>query len=501
MNDLMHQPPTRQRFAPAALLLAMLCLAGPVAGQFDRSLHALRNEIFSQFEAHNYAQAAQLLEQYVQRAPEDATMRYNLACAYALTGQRDQAADALYDAVKHGFRDFDHMKRDPDLASIRDHKIYQAIVEASERVEHNQKQRTPWRDRARVRTPEQAIEQWRSTYGEDDYRFAIDEKHRLAFALSIDEETESQMRAMLERQADHLIENLFEAPPEDYVLIAVATPRDARRIFDRDSVGGMYEHNRRRLVVRDIGQSLRHEFVHAYHYGHMERLGQVHPIWIQEGIAALYESYKTTESGRIEFLPSERHNIIRKLIQNNRAMPWTQMFELSGRQFMRKPGALYPQVRSIFEYLADENKLSAWYAAYIRTFDENETGARALEMVFDQDVNAIEKNWRRWVLSRPKVDTSVAPGDASLGVQVRAMASNDGVLIDFVFEGSGADRAGLRAGDIIVSVDGRATRSMRELRDVVAQLNVDQRVEVRLRRDGRYLTRTVTLQPLGGHRH
>ncbi|NIM60902.1 MAG: hypothetical protein GTO30_04390, partial [Acidobacteria bacterium] len=52
--------------------------------------------------------------------------------------------------------------------------------------------------------------------------------------------------------------------------------------------GGIYEHERRRLIARDIGASLRHELTHAYHYADMDRLGQRHPLWVQEGIATLY---------------------------------------------------------------------------------------------------------------------------------------------------------------------------------------------------------------------
>jgi tetratricopeptide (TPR) repeat protein len=48
------------------------------------------------------------------------TALYNLACAYAVTGENDAAYDALTQAEKAGFLDFDTMKSDPDLAPLRD---------------------------------------------------------------------------------------------------------------------------------------------------------------------------------------------------------------------------------------------------------------------------------------------------------------------------------------------------------------------------------------------
>ena len=57
-----------------------------------------------------------------------------------------------------GFRDFDHMQSDPDLAELREHDVYQAIVEAARRVG--------------ARPASSALERWRSRFGEDDYRAA-----------------------------------------------------------------------------------------------------------------------------------------------------------------------------------------------------------------------------------------------------------------------------------------------------------------------------------------
>lgn len=58
-------------------------------------------------------------EKLVTVRPTDPTAHYNLACRYALLKQRDKAIFALRKAVELGYRDFDFIKEDHDLDSIR----------------------------------------------------------------------------------------------------------------------------------------------------------------------------------------------------------------------------------------------------------------------------------------------------------------------------------------------------------------------------------------------
>ena len=51
--------------------------------------------------------------------PEDATVRYNLACRYALLKQPDLALVTLRKAIELGYSDFRYMEEDRDLESIR----------------------------------------------------------------------------------------------------------------------------------------------------------------------------------------------------------------------------------------------------------------------------------------------------------------------------------------------------------------------------------------------
>ena len=55
----------------------------------------------------------------VRLAPEDPTVRYNLACSLALMGRGDQALDALACSIELGYDDPDHLAGDEDLQSLR----------------------------------------------------------------------------------------------------------------------------------------------------------------------------------------------------------------------------------------------------------------------------------------------------------------------------------------------------------------------------------------------
>jgi tetratricopeptide (TPR) repeat protein len=73
-------------------------------------------------------------EQLAQLRPDDATVQYNLACSYSLTGNFNQAAAALNRALEHGYRDFKWLTQDPDLEDLRDHPLFKAIRDKMRRL-------------------------------------------------------------------------------------------------------------------------------------------------------------------------------------------------------------------------------------------------------------------------------------------------------------------------------------------------------------------------------
>ena len=88
---------------------------------------------------------------------------------------------------------------------------------------------------------------------------------------------------------------------------------------------------------------------------------------------------------------------------------------------------------------------------------------------------------------------------AYLGVQIGSLTGANGVLVVSVKAGGPAAQAGIRAGDVIVRLDGRPTPSATALEDILANLDVGKPVAVVLRhQDGSSSTVTVKLGSLPG---
>jgi TolB-like protein/Tfp pilus assembly protein PilF len=66
----------------------------------------------------------------VEADPDDAGVRYNVACLYALQGELEAAMAALEEAFAMGFTNRDWIERDPDLDALRDQPRFQALLTA-----------------------------------------------------------------------------------------------------------------------------------------------------------------------------------------------------------------------------------------------------------------------------------------------------------------------------------------------------------------------------------
>ena len=61
--------------------------------------------------------------------PEDPTVFYNLACSLSLTGEIAECLSALEKAVALGYRDLDHLLKDPDMANLREDRRFKGFCE------------------------------------------------------------------------------------------------------------------------------------------------------------------------------------------------------------------------------------------------------------------------------------------------------------------------------------------------------------------------------------
>jgi predicted esterase len=74
--------------------------------------------------ARRYQDAVSVLSVAVEIKDDRPATWYNLACAHARSGKKNDALADLRRAVEHGYRDADHMLADPDLESLRDEPAF-----------------------------------------------------------------------------------------------------------------------------------------------------------------------------------------------------------------------------------------------------------------------------------------------------------------------------------------------------------------------------------------
>lgn len=115
---------------------------------------------------------------------------------------------------------------------------------------------------------------------------------------------------------------------------------------------------------------------------------------------------------------------------------------------------------------------------------------------------AVPINMARRIMEDLIFDGKVSRGWLGVSIQELDRATRDafglpaetkGVLIGDVFKGQPADRAGIKRGDVVLSVDGKATESANRLRNIVAGVSPGRMVPVELLRNGKRLTVSVKL--------
>ncbi len=448
--------------------------------QLDRQVRAA-------FEQKDYAGAVAAIEEYRAHKPKDPVAAYNLACARAMMGRVDDAAELLLDAITLGFTDFHAMERDEHLGPLQAHPKFKLVLRG-------------WRELLDARGSAE-LESMRAGLGES-YIYERDEALRLNFASSFPRATLDEAHEELRRTARWSREHVFgdtpadESRPDPWVSIAMPTPADFESLVLGVSIGGYYDNAAKRLVTRDLGPSLRHEFFHALHWRDMARRGQEHPLWVMEGLACILEDVDLAPDGSYRPVPSWRTNIVRRLALNSGLVPWETLFRWPRERFMaERVSANYAQSRAFFVFLLERGELREWYRAFADDFRREPTGLGAIETVFAKPVRDVEREFREWARSLPEVAEVAKPGTASLGIEAAA-GDGEGPVVKRV-KRERVDEAGmyLKPKDVILAVEDRVVRTLDDLSRVLGEYEVGDQVILDVKRSKLRLRIKVELAP------
>ncbi len=426
--------------------------------------------------------------------PTDLESRYGRVVALAQLGAGDEAVSALSETIRHGFTDFHRLERDGRLAPIRTNEDFRAIM-------------TGWRELldARADVNEESL---RQLFGAGHF-VARDAGLRLVYSTSWRDETFDLVRREIDTVAQWAAGVLFDEgtivdsadnpKPDPWVSVILPTPEKFTVMMITlgagPEVGGLYDQDRGQLICRDIGPSLRHEFFHVLHWRLLVRRGQSHPDWIMEGLGSLVEDFDLDpdQPGGVRPAPSWRTNVAKRLLEIGHLTLLEEFARLDRETFRgRRPNAQYAQARALMLYIYERGALGDFFRGYVADWDDDPTGLSALESALGEPIESIERGFRSWLAAMPRVPEEIAPGTASLGVVVAA-GRGDGPVVDEILAGSPARAAGLRAGDVLLSVDGRATATMLDLVRILSQHNPGDAVEIVARRGRRILVTPMTL--------
>jgi hypothetical protein len=106
-----------------------------IVGRDPKFLEALRVLSADYNKRGRLEEAVRIDEYLAQLHPSDPLTHYNLGCSYALTRQFGHAVMALTNAIELGYCDFQRMLRDPDLAGLRKHALFEKVLAKIDLIE------------------------------------------------------------------------------------------------------------------------------------------------------------------------------------------------------------------------------------------------------------------------------------------------------------------------------------------------------------------------------
>jgi len=483
------------RFLVCAAWLVVACAAHAQPDTTGMNAGELERAGIAAFESGNLDDADAYFRAQAEQLPDSFVPFYNLAAVESLRGNPTAAEQHLSKAIAMGFSDLRTLKRDPHLDALRDRQLYKQVTERwQELLDARRASDTAFGNHLVPRNREsRTIERWKleliSTHGP-----VATDQSEAELNLLIDWSTKHFFPATANPNAltdDPWIMVILPDRAE-FARWAIATFGPGARA-GISSIGGAYDHNRRRLVAQDLGATLRHELIHVLHWRDMSRLGQEHAAWIQEGLASLVEDYDL-EGTELVPAPSWRTNIVKRQLDIHRLSPIAELANTRMDRFVAsRPLAKYAQSRAVMLFLYDRDKLDAFYATYTRTFDDDPTGLLALQQTLGLEQPEIEEQYRDWLRALPTVAETGTDLPATLGIKIEN-GTGDGVRVSDLPPGS-RKRTGLRVGSFITHINDRPTRDLQELIRVLSDYMPGETVTLTHRRGRVYSTSDVELLP------
>ncbi len=434
----------------------------------------LLQKLVGLFRAKKYSEAKTIAMQLVRLAPKDGTHWYNLGCAYARLKKPSSSLKCLRRAIDLGYDGIRHMEKDEDLKPLHTLQEFKDLL--------------AMRDEIHRKRAERIEDDLRQKYGED-YLIEIDHENKLVFATNIDRQTLDELKLQLTQRAKAMWGFLFSHRFERYVTVIIPKAEKSKSM---GRIGGFYNPKTSVLVARRLGMVMRHEFTHALHFADIDGSQTMHPIWVAEGLATLYEGSSIDADGKITPGDSPRLHNLRPYLKRYKTGILEKIMKLSHRQFMQNPGFNYAASRFMMAYLYDTGKLKAWYDEFSDKFpDKDKTGKATWEKIYGKPIAAIETDWRKWVGKQKAPKMNVGANGPFMGIGTNQEV--DGLRIFRVIPDSSAAKAGLKIGDLLVGLSGKVVYDRQDMMNALLASKVGDTIAIRYRRGKDYVEGKLTL--------
>ena len=327
----------------------------------------------------------------------------------------------------------------------------------------------------------------------EGYTAHIDPRRHIVYISALDDKHLQATIRCLGAFTDAFRRTMPVSRPAWNITVVLPTVDDYRKLkLPHEKCIGFYSHAGRRLVSIDRGRTLLHEFTHALHHADAAASKQVHPPWIREGLATLFEASRITPSG-LKPQVDLRLPALQQALKDKKALPLSRLLSMGHDAFMKDAELAYPQCRYVMLYLYRQGRLRSWYRLYKTNFTRDPDGIQSFAKALGNRLFLIEPEWKKWVLSLKMPANEHRLRQGRLGLEVKKTAQ--GVQVVGLVKDSAAKRAGrIRVGDVINAFNGQPIKSTADLIGAIRGAGAMQTVRIELRRHGRKMT---VIQPLG----
>lgn len=327
------------------------------------------------------------------------------------------------------------------------------------------------------------------------YGAHIDPERHVVYVSALDDEHLRRTELLVTAYIDAQKRTLFDRPLPWNLLVLLPTSDDYRELASEaglEKAAGFCAAGGRKLVSIDRGTVLIHELTHALHFADTAEERQVHPIWVKEGLATLFQYSRITPAGLLPHVDASVVTV-QRAARKGELIPLSELVRMSKKDFMGQAELCYPQARYVMFYLHERQRLRDWYTGYKRTYTRDPTGRRALEAALGKGLGQIEPEWREWVAELSPPADPARGRQARLGIEV--VNHRRGVEVVGLVPGSPAAEAGrIRVGDVVCRLDGHDTPNTAAYVAAVRATGANRTVKVEILRRGH---RRTVIQPLG----